>query len=159
MRSLEVDEIIKYCTKYLKYSKADGDLIWKLRPSPSCKLNKSACRKRKDGYTQIKIKGKYYLSHRIVWLIHYNCFPKNTIDHINRDRSDNRIENLRELSLSDNLKNSGKGYYWCKRENKFIVYYYDKLTKKRKYIGRFNSESESILKVKEVREYYFDNIT
>ena len=57
------------------------------------------------GYLSVQINNKQYKVHRLVWLYHYGSFPKNNIDHINGNRSDNRIENLRDVSYSDNSKN------------------------------------------------------
>ena len=58
-----------------------------------------------DGYVVFKIKGKIYKAHRIAWLYVYGKYPKNEIDHINLIKSDNRIENLREASRSQNMQN------------------------------------------------------
>lgn len=60
----------------------------------------------KDGYLIIKVKGKQFKAHRIVWLLHNGSFPKDEIDHINRVRNDNRIENLREVNRIENIKNT-----------------------------------------------------
>jgi len=60
-----------------------------------------------DGYQSISIDCKRYKAHRLIWLYYHGYFPENDIDHINRDRSDNRIENLRVVSKSCNLRNSG----------------------------------------------------
>lgn len=49
----------------------------------------------KDGYIILKIKGEQYKAHRIAWLLATGEYPKCEIDHINRDKTDNRFENLR----------------------------------------------------------------
>lgn len=59
----------------------------------------------KDGYKIIKIKGRQFKEHRIVWFLHYGEFPKNELDHINRNRLDNRIENLRESNRHEQCCN------------------------------------------------------
>ena len=61
--------------------------------------------KDKDGYLILKIKGKQYKAHRIAWFLFYGEFPKGEIDHINRNKQDNRISNLRIVSRIDNIKN------------------------------------------------------
>lgn len=131
--------IKEYCEKYLEYR--DGELYWKERPSPRVVVGNCATRNRKDGYRQIKIQGKMYLVHRIVWLMHYGKFPENTIDHIDRVRDNNRIENIRDITINENLTNRGKGYYWCKRERKFLVY--KTVDSKKVYIGRADTEAEA----------------
>lgn len=47
------------------------------------------------GYRQIRIDGILFMAHRLVWLMIRNEWPLDDIDHINRNRDDNRIENLR----------------------------------------------------------------
>tara|TARA_R110000744_G_C19135209_1_gene537524 strand:- start:121 stop:654 length:534 start_codon:yes stop_codon:yes gene_type:complete len=80
-----------------------------------------------QGYIQTTINCKFYLVHRLVWLLHYREMAK-FIDHINGDRQDNRIENLREVTPSQNAQNralsanntSGvKGVHWSRSANKW----------------------------------------
>ena len=59
----------------------------------------------KDGYLIIKFKGIQYKAHRIAWVLYYGRFPKDNIDHINNDRTDNRINNLRLLPQRLNCLN------------------------------------------------------
>ena len=54
------------------------------------------------GYRQLNVDGKLYLAHRLAWLYTYGEWPSDLIDHINRDKTDNRISNLR---LSDKYLN------------------------------------------------------
>lgn len=63
-------------------------------------------------YPRIKIDGKNYLIHRLAWMDYYSIrtydlLPK-CIDHINRNKTDYRINNLREVSISENNKNRDK---------------------------------------------------
>jgi hypothetical protein len=53
----------------------------------------------------IEINSKAYFVHRLVWLIAYGEFPSAFLDHINRDRQDNRISNLRAATLAENNQN------------------------------------------------------
>lgn len=57
------------------------------------------------GYVRVSYKGKYYFAHRLAWLYVFNEWPKNIIDHINRDRADNRLVNLRDVTSSVNNLN------------------------------------------------------
>lgn len=63
--------------------------------------------KRKDGYWLLSYGGKHLLAHRVVWMLNFGVIPEGlVIDHINRDPSDNRIENLRAVTTSVNNANS-----------------------------------------------------
>ena len=62
-----------------------------------------------NGYRSIRIQGVKYKYHRIIWFYVYGYLPENPIDHINGDKLDNRIDNLREVSVSCNIRNT-KGY-------------------------------------------------
>ncbi len=57
------------------------------------------------GYIRIQIDKKYYPRSHLVWLYQYGGLPINTIDHINRNRTDDRPVNLREVCFEDNYKN------------------------------------------------------
>lgn len=58
-----------------------------------------------NGYKRVKVDSKLILAHRLAWAIHYGEWPHEELDHINRNRSDNRIRNLRKASRSDNMVN------------------------------------------------------
>lgn len=58
-----------------------------------------------NGYFRVSVNGKRYLLHRLAWFIHYGAWPKDQLDHINRNRTDNRIANLREVDYLENNKN------------------------------------------------------
>ena len=59
----------------------------------------------KDGYVAISINGVQYKAHRLAWLYLYGHFPKDHLDHINMKRDDNRINNLRMATRSQNHMN------------------------------------------------------
>lgn len=61
--------------------------------------------KTEQGYIRIRVDGKKYLGHRLAWLYVYGRWPRDQIDHINHDRADNRLENLREVSSQTNCRN------------------------------------------------------
>jgi len=56
------------------------------------------------GYNSVFIMGEQYRVHRLIWLLVYGHFPK-IIDHINGDKLDNRLENLKEVTQQENLMN------------------------------------------------------
>jgi hypothetical protein len=59
----------------------------------------------KTGYIVFMHKRKAYMAHRVCWFLHYKQWPKNQIDHINGNRSDNRILNLRDVTMRGNAIN------------------------------------------------------
>lgn len=93
------------------------------------------------GYHVYKYKGKMWMVHRIIWYMHHRSWPKYQIDHINRDPLDNRIENLRDVKQSINMRNRNgiKGYR--KKGKRFQAGY--RLNGKFNYIGTFDTEKEA----------------
>lgn len=84
-----------------------GQLIRK-ENSGSANAGDAAKCKDRDGYLVVGINKKVYRVHRLVWLYVYGEMPSTDIDHINRVRDDNRIENLRLATKSQNAKNRSK---------------------------------------------------
>jgi len=113
--------------KLLRYEPETGRLFWRERTTDM--FSKTGCGsqrgnaarwnsryalkdaltvKQRDGYFQGIILGRSYLAHRVIWAVHFGSWPSQQIDHINGNRADNRIENLREVSSSENSQNSKK---------------------------------------------------
>jgi len=71
--------------------------------------------KTSDGYIACKVNGKQLKGHRVAWYLAYGYWPSR-IDHINRDKTDNRLVNLREATTSTNALNTDpsiqKGVNW-----------------------------------------------
>lgn len=83
----------------------DGGLYWKHDRGSNAKAGNKAGRLLKTGYRSIHISGRRYQEHRLVYLWHHGFMPKQ-VDHINRVKSDNRIENLRAADHSNNQMNT-----------------------------------------------------
>lgn len=58
-----------------------------------------------NGYINVSVKGRLYRAHRLVWLICKGNWPHGDIDHIDGNRSNNKIENLRQTTRSENMQN------------------------------------------------------
>ena len=85
---------------------AEGKLLWKKKRKMNRALGTVAGSRHKR-YLRVCIDQKLHMAHRIVWLWHYGFMPTQ-IDHINGDRFDNRIENLREATQNENQYNTCK---------------------------------------------------
>ncbi len=84
----------------------NGSLKWKVSPARRAKRGDIVGSIQTSGYCVFMYKGKRYYSHRIIWEMLHGPIPDGVeIDHINHDRADNRIENLRLVSGKENMKN------------------------------------------------------
>lgn len=84
----------------------DGHLYWKVvNKNRIVKSGDRAGFIRRDGYEQVKIDGKPYLSHRIIFLYHYGYLPR-FLDHIDHNRNNNHVDNIRESTSSQNRMNT-----------------------------------------------------
>lgn len=135
-------ELVKTLFDY----REDGFLIWKLPPTNRTRAGQIAGSFRKNGYSQTGINRKIYTNHRIIYLWHHGYLPKE-IDHINRIRDDNRIENLRDACGHNQANRTKKkntsskyiGVTWEKNRKKWQVYCQEKL------VGRFKTEKEAAI--------------
>jgi hypothetical protein len=153
MRDLTVD-LLK---ETFEYNKETGDLIWKIRKQ---KVVKGAIAGSivPEGYRVIQLNAKFYKAHRLVYLMHKGYLPK-TLDHINGDRADNRIENLRAVSAGQNQHNrklnsnntSGyKGVAWDKENKNWTTYI--NLEGRRIFLGYYSTPEEADKVVRKARE-------
>lgn len=128
----------------LSYDGETGEFTWRIRPAKSITAGSKAGYRSHRGYIQIGLMGKMYLAHRLAWLyVHGEWTPHDT-DHINGDKSDNRIANLRPAYRFQNegnkprnaLNTSGvKGVSWCSFGHKWRACI--KVDGKTRQLGRF----------------------
>lgn len=130
MQTTEKERPLEYFREFLKYKRADSTFIWKktrgkalagtVAGSPHC-----------GGYVQIGLNGDVFLAHRLVWLFETGRWPTGVIDHINRDKQDNRFSNLRDCTQVENGHNSGlrpdntsgvKGVSFNRLKGKYLAY-------------------------------------
>lgn len=77
---------------------------WRVRPTNRVYVGQVTGWDGGDGYRKIRIDGHQFLAHRLAWVYVYGVWPAE-IDHVNGNRSDNRIANLRSVSHRDNQQN------------------------------------------------------
>ncbi|WP_430316955.1 HNH endonuclease [Pseudomonas sp. p1(2021b)] len=89
----------------LSYSPATGKFTWLKTLGSRAQVGSVAGYLHCRGYRFIRLKGKRFAAHRLAFFWMTGRFPMEDIDHINGNRDDNRWENLREASRSENLEN------------------------------------------------------
>lgn len=113
-----VRELFDYCEE-------TGVLTRKSHTTNRVKVGSVAGTPTPKGYHQVMVDCKLYLLHRIIFLYIHGYMPENQVDHISRNKTDNRPCNLREVSHSCNQRNAGvresntsgiKGVYWHTRD-------------------------------------------
>jgi hypothetical protein len=87
------------------YSEETGILHWKVSRSNAIKVGSAVKYKSKNGYIQVRLLGKLWMAHRLIWCYKTGKFPELWLDHIDGDRSNNRFENLRVVDRSTNMQN------------------------------------------------------
>lgn len=92
--------------KLLEYNPITGNLHWKVSRGNGVKIGDIAGHFHYTGYIKLMCKGERHQAHRIVWLMAYGCFPSSALDHINHNRSDNRLCNLRMATRTQNNRNA-----------------------------------------------------
>ena len=138
--------VTQACLKKLFDYHEDGYLIWRENQGTQKVKGQRAGWVTKRGYSRISIKDVKFEAHRIIFLWHFGYLPA-SVDHKDRDPSNNRIENLRPACLATQAQNQRsrqgassayKGVSWNKRKKIFFVYI--QANKKKHYLGTYKSE-------------------
>ncbi len=91
----------------LSYDPETGALTWLVDPGNQLSAGAPAGCQNGKGYVQVQLSGRRLKAHRLAWYLHHGTDPGPLqVDHINRDRSDNRICNLRLVDAKGNRANS-----------------------------------------------------
>ena len=89
----------------LLYDPCTGAFVWRIDRGGRSFAGKLAGALNTKGYIEITVDGGRYWAHRLAWLHVHGAMPAGVIDHINGDKRDNRIENLRDVGLAVNARN------------------------------------------------------
>jgi len=139
----------KRLKELLNYDPETGIFVWKVSVS-NVKVGDIAgtdC----NGYVSIRADSKLYLAHRLAWLYEYGYFPENFLDHEDRNKSNNRSANLREVSNQCNARNTGnrkdntsgvKGICFDKAAQKWVAKIY--LDSGCYHLGYFTDFTEAV---------------
>lgn len=155
-----------YLKSIFRFDQELGRFFWIVPRGKKIKPGTMPGHLKRDGYRYIKIDGKPFLEHRLVWLYFHGEFPVGQIDHVNHCRDDNRLKNLRVVSEKENHKNRQKninntsgvmGIYWDKQSEKW--YAQIKVDCQSKRLGRFKDFFEAVCarKSSELKNGYHEN--
>ncbi len=155
---------IETIQEYLRYSPETGEFHWLKRSSDKTKVGARAGRERSHGgYRQVTLLGQTMYEHRLAWFcIHGDIARGQTIDHINGDKGDNRLANLRIASRGENMANVGakkdntsgcKNVHWCATKERWIA----KVKKNGRsiYVGTFRDFALAVNAATEARASAF----
>ena len=152
----------EYLRSILHYDPDTGIFTRKVGSANQVKAGDVAGSLDGGGYLRIRVCSRLYQAHRLAWF--YDCgeWPKYQIDHINRNKTDNRIANLRDVSQKQNGQNASKrsdntsghpGVYWHKRDSKWVA----QITHNYKliHLGYFSILEEAIAARKAAEKLYW----
>lgn len=139
-------ELLDYCPE-------TGLFRWKADRRGGCKAGDVAGIKHAKGYRFIKIDQNRYSAHRLAWFYVTGRWPSECVDHINRERDDNRFSNLREATWSENRMNtSAIGVKFYAKSGKWMAYIGS--GGQRRYLGMFETRAAALLARKEAALKY-----
>lgn len=142
--------------EFLSYDLETGRLFWNERMNATPGWNtrfsgkETALCAGSDGYKQLNILCKTYRAHHISWVIFYGEWPERFIDHIDGDKTNNAIGNLRLATSAQNNQNSSrrktsisglKGVSWNKARQKWVAQISH--NKQAKQLGYFEDKNEA----------------
>lgn len=135
---------------FLDYNPETGIFVWKVAKLGWRPAGSIAGTLAKSGYRYLTLNKVIYRAHRLAWFYFYGKWPSGFLDHKNRDRDDNRIENLREANQSQNVANgrmrstnkSGyRGVSWSKKSRKWVAMGWE--NRKQKSLGYYDDPKEA----------------
>lgn len=143
------------------YEPDTGNLVWLVTKSSKAPRGSVAGSAGSKGHIYIQVDYTMYAAHQIVYLLHHGFIP-DEIDHIDQDKTNNRIENLRACTSSQNkgniglLRNNRTGYRGVSMNGRSGFYHAQiKIHGKQTYLGRFSTPEEAALRYNEAAREHF----
>lgn len=136
--------------QFFRYDAHTGNIYWLRSTSNRVRTGDIAGKINSCGYVSILLHKRRLLAHRIAWILFYDKDPPRFIDHRDTNRANNRIENIREASQSQNMGNarrslrnsSGiKGVSYDLKRKKYVAYI--RIARKLKHLGRFDTLAQA----------------
>lgn len=130
----------------LEYSAETGIFTWRVSRGRVC-AGYVAGHQRRDGYVRVKIDDRFYLAHRLAFLFMTGSFPVGEVDHFNGNKSDNRWQNLRDVSHAENGRNrsvpvnnksGSQGVRWNRHAKRWHAQIY--ASGKNRYLGYYDTQ-------------------
>lgn len=152
-RKYSSDELtVEFIRDRLDYNPNNGEFKIRKKSGKKGVVGNKTGSKGKNGYVYLYLNNNVALAHRVAWVYVYGEWPNEQVDHINRDRSDNRISNLRLASQSQNscngsLRSTNKSGYrgvsWSKEKKKWV----SRIVKDRKQyvLGYFDDKEKAYM--------------
>lgn len=141
----------KELKELLRYNPDTGVFTWINNMNQKAMSGDVAGHIESNGYSRVMVNQKRYMTHRLAWFYMTGKWPKNEIDHIDHNPSNNAFFNLREATPSANKRNKSKsknntsgvtGVYWAKLQSKWFAQI--KLNNKSTCFGYFTDKFEAI---------------
>ena len=151
--------LVKYIRRVLNYDPETGHMTWRVSNSQVKRGQPAGSKTTKDGYLAIRLRKHLYPAHRVAWMHYHGEEPVGyVIDHINGDRLDNSIKNLRKATLKENAQNTRKRVGTvskykgvARHEGRWIAYI--EVDGKRDYLGAYDTEQDAAMaRIKAERE-------
>lgn len=148
--------------KQLLHYNKDTGVFTRLVSNRTDRINKEPGALNTKGYVQIRLDGRLYVAHRLAWLYMNGAFPVDQLDHIDGDKTNNALVNLREVTNKQNQENvplqlnntSGfRGVSYDKRYKKFRAYVCH--NRRNKTIGFFETAIEASIAASHARDQLF----
>jgi hypothetical protein len=148
----------------LEYNPETGLFKWIVKPAGNCKDGWFEGSKSSNRYLNICVDGTIYLAHRLAWLYVYGSWPSKVIDHKDGNTYNNKLNNIRDVSLYANQHNLQKppttnksgyiGVSWKSKQKQWIAQISYNGVKK--YLGGYSTPEEASTVYQLAKELYHE---